>query len=54
MYMSAQAGEYDKRQFLAKNVDSAITKYVTELSPYREATDLVNRYKALSKLLFRR
>ena len=54
MAMSAQAGEYDKRQFLAKSVDSAINKYVTELSPYREATDLVIRYKALSKMLFRR
>jgi monomeric isocitrate dehydrogenase len=54
LYMSAQASDYDKRQFLAKSVDSAIEKYVTELSPYREATDLLNRYKALSKMIFTR
>ncbi len=52
--MSAQSSEYDKRQFLSKSIDTAIEKYVSELSPYPEAAELLSRFKRLSKDIFRK
>lgn len=51
-YYSPQATDYDRRQFVSKGIDSAIEKYVTELEPYREASDIVGRFKLLSKAVF--